>query len=86
MNMGAPPKFLHLPSTEQEKRSYLIGLRKDVTPVLATNLLPHFTDHSVDHSDQMVEIVDSLIEPLQCTGKKLTAQELTILYSACYFY
>jgi hypothetical protein len=79
-----PPRFAHITDGAIEAR--LIELRERVTPILANNLLPHFTDHSVAHSDSLVKIVDQLIQPLQQSGQRLTQDELQILYSACYLH
>ena len=49
----------------------------------ANNLLPHFTDHSVTHSDNVVSLVDQLQEGIKIP---LTDQELMILYGACYLH
>jgi hypothetical protein len=77
-------RFAHITDGTIEAR--LIELRERVTPILANNLLPHFTDHSVAHSDSLVRIVDQLIQPLQQSAQQLTQDELQILYSACYLH
>src|SRR5260370_40588545 len=79
-----PQRFAHIIDGVIEAR--LIELRERVTPILANNLLPHFTDHSVAHSDSLVKIVDQLIQPLQQSAHRLTQDELQILYSACYLH
>src|SRR5438128_10759 len=79
-----PPPFAHVTDSAIEAR--LIELRERVTPILANNLLPHFTDHSVAHSDSLVRIVDQLIQPLQQGVHRLSQDELQILYSACYLH
>ena len=63
----------------------LQGLRKAVSPVLANNILPHFTDHSVSHSDRLVDIINKLISPIP-ENKKLSNQELLILFASCYLH
>lgn len=68
------------------KKSRLEDLRNQLTHILEINLFPHFTDHSVGHSDRLIEIVNKLIEPIQETEKKMTDEELFILYAACYFH
>lgn len=77
-------RFAHITTGTIEAR--LIELRERVTPILSNNLLPHFTDHSVAHSDSLVRIVDQLIQPLQQSAHRLTQEELQILYSACYLH
>lgn len=75
--------FLHLKS-----KNYILllqGLRKAVTPTLSNGMFPHFTDHSVEHSDRLVEIINKLIEPIS-EQKKLTDQELLILFASCYLH
>jgi hypothetical protein len=63
----------------------LQGLRKAVTSILSNNILPHFTDHSVEHSDRLVEIINKLISPIP-EHKKLSNQELLILFASCYLH
>jgi len=63
----------------------LQGLRKAVTPILSNNILPHFTDHSVSHSDRLVEIINKLLSPIP-ESKKLSNQELLILFASCYLH
>ena len=64
----------------------LVGMRAKVARILANNLLPHFTDHSVAHSDRMVAIAGSLIERIQRGVHPLNDRELTVLYGACYLH
>ena len=72
---------------EEPIRARLVNLRDAVTPILANNLLPHFTDHSVHHSDEMVNIIDKLIKPIQLNeDRRLSDRELQILYSSCYLH
>jgi hypothetical protein len=84
MSIGKAPCFCWL--SDEVKKSRLIDLRSKVSPILDINLLPHFTDHSVSHSDRMVEYVDKLIEPIQNNSRKITDKELFILYAACYLH
>ena len=72
--------------SSEEKVTFLNSVRDNVKPILATNLMPHFTDHSVEHSDRIVGYVDNLIKPIMETENKLSEEELTILYSACYLH
>lgn len=81
---GPAPPLKHL--TSEVDRSLIVRLRESVAPILANNILPHFTDHSVIHSDHVTQLVDKLAEPLQSTSEALRAQELIILYSACYLH
>lgn len=71
-----------------EARSRLESCREFLTPILATNLQPHFTDHSMAHSESVLDLIDGLIEPLfrQGTQKSLTEDELEVLYSAALFH
>src|SRR6266849_2855433 len=78
------PPFAHV--KDEGIRSRLINLRQSVAPILANNLLHHFTDHSVEHSDSLARYVDALILPLQATAEKLSEDELLILYAACYLH
>jgi len=84
MSIGKAPDFRWL--FDGVKKSRLIDLRSKVAPILDNNLLPHFTDHSVSHSDRMIEYVDKIIEPIQDNSKKITDEELYILYAACYLH
>jgi hypothetical protein len=67
-------------------RRQLLVLREKVKPILEINLLHHYTDHSVMHSDNMTRIIDALIDPIQDGADKLTEQELGIVYAACYLH
>jgi hypothetical protein len=75
--------FRHL---EGHHRTLISSLRGAVAPILANNLLPHFTDHSVDHSDRLTTLVDDLIEPIQSGQHALSQTELSVLYAACYLH
>ena len=81
MSLGPAPSWKHL--SNETYRALLTVLRDRVAPILANNLLPHFTDHSVAHSDNLTELVDNLL----ANGTQLlTDRELLILYSACYLH
>jgi len=80
MSLG-PPAFRRF--SDEKGRVLLTALRNAVAPILGNNLLPHFTDHSVTHSDNIASLVDVLQEGIKIP---LTDQELTILYSACYLH
>ena len=82
--LSQSPPFTHI--KDEGVRSRLINLRQSVAPILANNLLHHFTDHSVEHSDSLARYVDGLILPLQSTAEKLSEDELLILYAACYLH
>ncbi len=81
---GTTPPLIHL--KDDTSKALLIALRESVKPILSNNILPHFTDHSVLHSDGVTRRVDSLIVPLQETKAALSDQELVVLYSACYLH
>jgi len=78
-------RFRHL-SGDNPVRSRLETLRSSVQPLLATELLLHFTDHSVDHSDRVAGFVDELISPIQEGNRALQENELAALYAACYLH
>ena len=80
---ATPPKFDDL---DQSSAARLTSLRDAVTPILANNLLPHFTDHSVEHSDNLIGLIQKLTSPLRHTDHALEQPELVILYSACYLH
>lgn len=84
MSWGPPPAFEHL--HDSTKKAALVTMRKAVAPILGNNLLPHFTDHSVLHSDSLTRLADKFIEPLQATTHLLNERELTVLYGACYLH
>ena len=63
MNLGPPPKFEHL--KDPSLRDSLHRLRTACAPILANNLLPHFTDHSVEHSDNVASLIDEFVRPIQ---------------------
>src|SRR5437868_4760436 len=81
---GPPPALIHLQS--EPHRALVVALRGAVAPLLGVNLFHHFTNHSVAHSDNVCVHVDSLIKPLQSSAHPLSADELVILYSACYLH
>ena len=83
MGSNPPSLFRHL---EDHHRALIESLRYAVAPILANNLLPHFTDHSVDHSDRLTTLVAELIEPIQSGRHALSQTELAILYAACYLH
>lgn len=82
MNAASPRFFEHLHN--KSRKASLIRLREAVAQILANNLLPHFTDHSVQHSDHLTLVIDRLIAPLQAGSNPLSEKELMILYGACY--
>lgn len=82
--LAPPPPFKYI--QDHGIRSRLTNLRESVSSILANNLLPHFTDHSVAHSDSLAKFIDDLVEPLQANVYKLSQDELFILYAACYLH
>ncbi len=85
MNATPPlPDFARL--ADQALRARIVTLRHAVAPVLATNNLPHFTDHSIDHSDQLCSLVDKLTSPLGESSGQLRPCEAFVLYAACYLH
>lgn len=79
------PRFKNLPAGGVEQTA-LQTLRNDVTTYLATEVLLHFTDHGIGHSDRMVDIISKLIQPIQSGTTALSPQELTTLYATCYLH
>jgi hypothetical protein len=53
---------------------------------LSNNLLPHFTDHSIDHSDHVALLVDEFVRPIQQAEQALNDRELMPLYASCYMH
>lgn len=64
-------------------RGRIEQFRDSVTHILAGNYLPSFTDHSVNHSDELCAIVDVLTAPLS-DAHQLRDPEAFVLYLACY--
>ena len=82
-DFGSPPPLCHL---APQDRTLILNLRHAVAPILANNVLPHFTDHSVLHSDRVTQLLDEILKPVQSTQSCLNSQELIILYSATYLH
>jgi hypothetical protein len=76
---------MHL-NADCPERISLESLRQHVTVYLNTEVLLHFTDHGIGHSDRMTGIIVDLVKPMHDRGKGLSSQELTILYAACYLH
>ncbi|MEA5114879.1 MAG: hypothetical protein VB050_12720 [Geobacteraceae bacterium] len=70
---------------DSNKSARLTTIRNAVEPLLGSNYLSHFTDHSVNHSDQLCNIVDELVSSLD-QGKELNPEEAFVLYAACYLH
>lgn len=81
--MGMPA--FKLLADDEIKRARLVTISNGVTPLLATNYLSHFTDHSVNHSDRLCDLVDHLAASLDDL-KRLSSVEAAVLYAACYFH
>ncbi len=77
--------LFRLLQNDQNRIARLITVRNAVTPLLASNYLNHFTDHSVNHSDQLCNIVDKLTVSLE-QQKQLNPDEAFVLYAACYLH
>ena len=71
---------------DKEKMARLTTIRAGVERILSSTIHPHFTDHSVHHSDRMVELLGALIEPMQATQSALNDRELFVLYAGCYLH
>ena len=84
MSTDKEPDFRWL--CDGSKRIRLKDIRDLIKDILEIALFPHYTDHSVGHSDRLIGIADKLIEPIQETAKKITQEELFILYAACYLH
>lgn len=66
------PMFADLSPT---RAALLVRLRESVTPALANNLLHHFTDHSVAHSDSVVQLAVQLAAPASDGAQPLNEEE-----------
>lgn len=71
---------------DPKHRAWLVQLRTVVEPTLRNNLLPHFTDHSVEHSDSLTELVAELITPLRGGPHELSQMDLLLVYATCYLH
>ena len=65
-------------------RGRLLTIRESVTPILASNLLRSFTDHSVLHSDRLCDLIDELTASMG--DHALNDTEAFILYAAAYLH
>jgi len=74
--------FIHL--SNEIRKTRLNEIRNKIKKLLETEILSHFTDHGLAHSDRVVDNVNSLIEPIQGTPKRLSDTELFVLYASCY--
>lgn len=83
MSLGSPPPFANI--RNDDLLASLRRLRLACAPILNNNLLPHLTDHTVDHADHVALLVDELIQPVQQSGHPLNDRELMVLYGSCYF-
>jgi len=81
MSYGPPPPLKLLQNADRRRR--VESVRLGVARILENNLLPHFTDHSVKHSDRLTELVDKLG---QSCIPALDDREASIVYLACYFH
>lgn len=78
MSYGTPPSFRYL--KDPALRASLVRLRSAIGPILSHNILPHFTDHSIAHSDALVKIANSLVEPLSGKHKLSNDEAMQICY------
>ncbi len=83
MPTSKAPQFTGL---DDSHAALLVRLRDAVVPILGNNLFPHFTDHSVAHSDSLVKLVCDLTKPLEGQSNALNQDELVVLYSVCYLH
>lgn len=70
---------------DENKVARLTTIRNAVEPLLGSNYLSHFTDHSVNHSDQLCCLVDELASSLD-QEKALNSEEAFVVYAACYLH
>jgi hypothetical protein len=64
------------------KKNYLYNIREKIKPILETNLIPNFTDHSIKHSDRLVRIIGALLHDDKTDKPVLIDAEVLILISA----
>ena len=81
-----PNHLMYKHLINEAKRSRLTALRDAVKPILANNLLPHFTAHDVEHCDRVTTVIDAFIEPFQDTANRLTDDELFVVHAATYLH
>jgi len=63
-------------------------LRRDIEPLLNNQILRHFTDHTITHSDRMIKILRDILNLNLLSSKesKLKHQEIYILLLATYLH
>jgi type II secretory pathway predicted ATPase ExeA len=69
---------------DSHRQLQIENVRETVKPILQTNLLPHFTDHSISHSDRVVGILGRLLERnlSQNSSTRLNEREIVVLVLA----
>jgi hypothetical protein len=65
-------------------RGRLLNIRQAVEPILASNVLRSFTDHSVSHSDQVCDLIDELTAVP--SSRPLNNIEAFVVYAAAYLH
>src|SRR6266487_316331 len=88
MSLPAGPHYLWLQRLPPEFQDAVGSARSTVGPVLVRNLLPHFTDHSVNHSDRIIGILEQVLEENLSLGgeSSLSDDEILILVLAALFH
>jgi response regulator RpfG family c-di-GMP phosphodiesterase len=64
------------------QQNYIYNIREHIKPILASNLIPTFTDHSIKHSDRIVNILGALLHDDRAEKEILTDAEVRILVTA----
>jgi hypothetical protein len=63
-----------------------MNVRAAVTPLLEPSIHPHYTDHSVRHSEQIIGILGGLTDGLMQSDACLSPIELYVLLAASYLH
>ena len=73
---------------DERQLRYINQIREEVILTLNNKILRHFTDHSVNHSDRMVNILEDILEENMMTNNDytLSRDELYILLLSIYLH
>jgi hypothetical protein len=70
---------------DQTLKARVTTLRSAAKDLLIPGLQPDFTDHSINHSDSVVEYCEKLCEAIP-ESNQLTDKEAWLLYASCYLH
>lgn len=64
----------------------LLDIKKFSLDIWKDKLLPWFTNHNVDHSDEIIQILGQILQPLEDHKNFLSEDELFILLASSYLH